>query len=919
MLLSLPTSSHAVSWQKQQSEHFTIIYNAKQRQLATYYLSTAEKVYSELIPVFKEAPDNTYLVLTDYFDFSNGAATVFPHPTIYLYPSLPDTNDSIENHSSWAYMLLKHEYTHILNMHPVHGVPGFFSWIFGAWVRPNMFLPHWYLEGLAVERESDGNNRFGRLNSPYYQGLLRANVLENTLKKETIDRYSSFDVPLYPYGSRPYFLGSFYWQYLTRTYGTEIIHDLNQDYSKRIPWLIESPLINKTDLTYNDNLKDAYDFYIAKTNSEVSKLNAPTHNTTSKLSGYFQRNFSFHPFRKEALYITKGRTGKDDIRKIIFTDKKNALDTITKDTSLVTADKIVRATWSPDGKSILYDKIHTYQGKYQYLDLYSRPLNSNTSKAITKGKRARDAIYLTSNEIIYVKSDGLLHLQKLNTDTNTVTNLFNAKLEEKILNPVVLNNDIYFVLKRPSGMHQVLKLAGQIEVIYQSYFPIYDLSVCKNQLCWIDEASGVANFVSFDLTKKILTPLTNSRTAITAGTLTADTLIYSEINSKGSYFVQTHEATNTKLSVIRGPTAFTEWEVDLLQPKEEAYYSTAHLYPRYWLPFIAGDENGTYTSIQTSASDPALLQNYAILLGYYSANDKWDKNFAYQNVYWDISLNLNAYETYEYLESIDDSIKRQRLRFGLTTSIYPISEDLFFNAFISSEKAGLDGASQRKAEGAGVFLTYDQTDSVPHGGVLPETGYIASLGYSKYFKKNGYFDFKITEAYFAQYLNYFLPDNHVVHYRLAARRSDSNGRPLSLGSLTIGGQEITNDNYTFAIRGYPSGNFLAWSAYLGQINYSFPLKDIYRGSGTLPIFIKNIYANIVAETLAIDGAYYNENQILTATDEDELFSAYGLELKANAEIFYSFPITWVLGYYFGTSERAGGEDRVYFRVEATGF
>ncbi|MCB0347874.1 MAG: hypothetical protein KDD37_03520, partial [Bdellovibrionales bacterium] len=669
----------------------------------------------------------------------------------------------------------------------------------------------------------------------------------------------------------------------------------------------------------SDNLQDAYTYYSSKTAEVVTKLNATAHNTKNYLKGYFQRNFLFHPTKLEAIYITKSRTGKDNLRKITFTDKNSALQSVTDDVSIASTDKMVRAGWSPDGSSIIFDKIHTYKGKYQYLDLYSYDTSSKKTNPLTTGKRARDAAYIDQNQIVFVSSNGMLRLQRMQVGANKAETLFKAGLEKKILSPVPLNNAIFFVLRYPSGKNQVIKLTDKTEVIYQSNYPIYDLSSCSQNLCWIDEASGVSNLVSYDINKKTLTPLTNTRTAITSGTANLSNSIYSEVNSNGSYLVEGVK-TPTKLTTIREPTEISApWSVDLLQPTEETYYSTTHLYPRYWLPFIAGDDAGTYTSITTGANDPAQLQSYTVQLGYYSANDEWDKMFVYQNNYWDTLLGLTAYETYEYLESIDSSIKRQRIKFDVTTSLYGISEDLYLKVFIDNETAGIEDTVQRKAQGAGVFLTYDQTDSVPHGGMLPETGYLASVGYSEYFKKDGYFDFKVTEGYFAQYLNYFLPDNHVVHYRLAARKSDSNGRPLSLGSLTIGGQEITNDNYTYSIRGYPSGNFLAWSAYFGQINYTFPLKDIYRGSGTMPIFLKSIYANLVAESLAIDGAYYDEDDILTTVDTDKIFSAYGVELKANAEVFYNFPITWVLGYYFGTSEHAGGEDRVYFRVEAPGF
>ncbi|NJL26036.1 MAG: hypothetical protein HC902_13300 [Calothrix sp. SM1_5_4] len=100
----------------------------------------------------------------DDTDASNGMANFLPFPMIVVYPVLPVPGSSLDEYGDWALEMMIHEYAHILNMYPAHGIYAPFKYIFGGVLRPNAVLPKWYLEGLAVNLESSLSDH-GRLRS----------------------------------------------------------------------------------------------------------------------------------------------------------------------------------------------------------------------------------------------------------------------------------------------------------------------------------------------------------------------------------------------------------------------------------------------------------------------------------------------------------------------------------------------------------------------------------------------------------------------------------------------------------------------------------------------------------------------------------------------------------------------------------
>ncbi|WP_221800596.1 hypothetical protein [Oceanobacter mangrovi] len=206
-------------WLSRESEHFAIHYPQRLESQALEALAIAEQVHTDLLPFFGSAPQRpTQMVLQDDVDYSNGWATPVPFAQIRLFASPPDSVNGLESYDSWLHLLIRHEYTHILQMELARGAPGALRRVFGRqWFTfPHMFEPSFMLEGLAVYQETNQQLGYGRLQGSWYQMQMAAEVAAG------VDSFNQVVAPLrdWPTG-KAYLYGAWFIQFLSEQYGEE--------------------------------------------------------------------------------------------------------------------------------------------------------------------------------------------------------------------------------------------------------------------------------------------------------------------------------------------------------------------------------------------------------------------------------------------------------------------------------------------------------------------------------------------------------------------------------------------------------------------------------------------------------------------------------------------------------------------------
>ena len=212
----LPSPSHAfLGWQSLKTDHFTVFYRSGYEKEAWRVLEALERNRVKLQELTGYEISHIPIVIQDIGTESNGLANPISQSiTIFTYPPSAGSFGYVQD---WWIDVTTHEHTHILTLDNVGGLPAGISFLFGNIFRPNIFLPGWISEGIAVYSESRVSRYQGRLNDGYFDAYISAMMLEGkvpSIKKATY-------VPLeYPLGSY-YLYGGKFFDYLSKTYGED--------------------------------------------------------------------------------------------------------------------------------------------------------------------------------------------------------------------------------------------------------------------------------------------------------------------------------------------------------------------------------------------------------------------------------------------------------------------------------------------------------------------------------------------------------------------------------------------------------------------------------------------------------------------------------------------------------------------------
>lgn len=233
--LALASRAHAgdpqLRWRSIETEHFRITYHEPLGAAVQRLAVVAESAHALLVPLLDHSPRfRTEVLLTDDTDSSNGSATALPYNQVRLYMTAPDDRSELNDYDDWLFALFVHEYTHVLHLDTVNGLPKWINLLLGFGVNtlyaPNQVQPRWFIEGLAVFEETERTSA-GRLRSTLFDMYLRSHVLEGRFLR--LDQVSN-QTRLFPRGNVPYLYGSAFLRYIARRYGAQALTLVSQRY-----------------------------------------------------------------------------------------------------------------------------------------------------------------------------------------------------------------------------------------------------------------------------------------------------------------------------------------------------------------------------------------------------------------------------------------------------------------------------------------------------------------------------------------------------------------------------------------------------------------------------------------------------------------------------------------------------------------
>jgi len=115
------------------------------------------------------------------------------------------------------------------------------------------------------------------------------------------------------------------------------------------------------------------------------------------------------------------------------------------------------------------------------------------------------------------------------------------------------------------------------------------------------------------------------------------------------------------------------------------------------------------------------------------------------------------------------------------------------------------------------------------------------------------------------------------------------------------------------MRGYPLSTFITRTAANLNLEYSFPIKELYHGPNYLPLFFKKITGKVFIDGISLEGVYTNSiTKSLSLAELKDSFWSTGFEAHLTTSVGYHLPIDWIFGIHYGFTKEAYGREATPF-------
>lgn len=926
-------------WKTLQTEHFDVIFPEKQQDLGLYYAQQAEIAYKNLTTVFTNKPERTVIIVNDNTDLSNGYATPIPYAHIMVYSVPVGEQDVLSESGEWGKELITHEMTHILQLEPALGAYRYLRPIFGSIIAPNLLMPLWWKEGMAVEMETQFSAQ-GRLRSHYQDATLRAMVLDKTLFQNTLAKANEV-LPSWPYGGRPYLFGSIFWHSLVKDTNIQAIDKITSHQGRRVPYFVEAPMNEVSQKNYEGQYSKAlYEIdHQAKKQIELLKTQTLTNFQTLNITGHAAYNPKWSESFKLLAYLEQ----KDSEQEIIILNSQlEKLRLKNLPTGVISS-----LSFYPSEKKIIFAKAEQKNSKQKFSDLYTYNIETDQTEQLTFNERAREPSFSDDGKTIFYIStfNGKTQIKSFNLNSKLIETLAESDFEHRYQSPLYWKNqnneEFVLVSKRDSLGKQklhIIHLRNKTESVSSLNFQNIKFlrKSQSNDIYFTSSENGVFNiYVTKDL--QTASPITNSLTGIwsydidstnkkiwVAAMSSTGFKIYSApLETRTSPLAKiktlTEGSYNNPKNLITNPTASST------KISPEDYSAGSYLWPQYWIPFIStgSSSKGVYLQAQTSGHDPIKIHEYALQANYDTALEKGGFTGFYTNSSLPVPVQISALLQSKYLGDITNTVETQTAAISLLPDIFSLNKNLTLQAGIELQTTEWSDVVT-EFWGPYIQLTYlNYSQNV--FSISPESGWAASLKYEslQQSKKVEYDtnsqDYNRTSASLVGYFSPWLPEHHAILIKASglhiAEEVGSRYGIISESNVLLADSPLPQ----FILRGYQASQFYGRKAWNVNMEYRFPLFNIEKGSGTDPFFMKRLSAAIITDGLAVEGGSYTADKTYENRKLDESFWSSGLELKLDTTVGYVIPMKFILGVYFPSSSKFSNSPQTGLGLQLGGF
>ncbi len=858
-----------------------------------------EEIDGFLTQFLDNRPGFTNVVISDTLDSANGFARVIPYNLIHIYPFSPEVTSELGNYKSWLYILLLHEYVHIVHIDTKGVIPKFINKIFGKVMAPNQILPRWITEGIAVYFESLLTN-FGRINSSYYKMVFRTSILNHDISLAELTNFSNH----YPYGGTAYLYGSFFIDYIFK-YDTNFngLAKFSKNYGANIiPYGINRALKQAKGVTFGEIYKRFKKFYLEKYKNLESKI---------KKEGITKYKTILKFDKKYILPISHDRKISGQNVSYMTLSDKNELYLVTTGSENSSAiykysnnrvEKIINFDDSVSNIEVLDDKLfyvtntivdNRYLNRFMVLDLKNKntiKLNNNLRVVNFRLNPYKYEVILVVNEI------GIQNLYSFNLQTKKYKKLTNFKESTTIDIPTFVSKD-ELILTMNKGEDKFWNLysfnlkSNQLKEITDNNFYEFspDCSIKDNILNIIsDREDDILNIYQYNFKTKEFRKKTNFLTGLKQAIYDGKNRVYYALRyqaDNGFEAIEIKESDTINKVVDRKKYIY----YDFLANKRDIKYKKIdfsifpEIFPKNFYPQLQSSNFENSISLIIANSDVREYVGYNLYISYLFDIKDILFSFAYSNFYKTLSYSF----AYSFTPLISENFIVDGEKTEYNAQYHTFFTNLIFPLFDYYGYSQLYlGISYRYYTFSKLDYEFKPWQKIP---VFPlesdkvrfSFGYFYSKkssllktpGTSKGTSLNLRFTLREKELYatynsltFAMQFKHYIPLDFLngaiaIRYNFSVLTSENGLTKQSIGGMPDNGaitdklidRTSISGNY---LRGYPVGNFKGTLLNLLNIEYRQHLLYPKIGYDTLPFYIHEIYFRTFYDVANITDSFY---------------------------------------------------------------
>ncbi len=919
-------------WMTVESEHFVVHYYEPLGPMAQRVAVVAERAHRTLAPALDHEPDEKcQVLLVDDVDGANGFATVLPRNAITLFATAPTGNSVLNDHDDWLYGLVAHEYTHILHLDTMSGLPRWYNAIFGKTWAPNQVMPRWIIEGIATYEESKRSSA-GRTRATGFDAYLRSAVLAH--KQLRLDEVSGSPRAL-PRGNAAYVYGSHFLRYVFDRFGDVTLRNMSHTSGAYpVPFAINRQIQKVTGKPFTElyddwsvHLRDRYALQAqavarqgvvtgeAMTNSQETNI-TPRISADNREVYWFQIDGYSEP-RVRAMPLQ----GND-----------------AKARDVYASDALGPFALLPDG-SLVLEQSAQFRRDYSFQDLIWWDRASSKTTRLTTGARARDPAVSPDGRQIAFSKNGESSSALAVTDfapNAPIREIWRGQRYDQAYQPAWSpdGTKIAFSSWQKGGWRDIqVVTAGAADPAHAQIEPLTHDRALDGSPAWSPDGryvlfdsdrTGISNIFAYDLTTKRTWQVTNVLGGAQSASVSRDgtTLVFHAFDFRGNniYRMPFDPASWTPAEAFvddRPPsTDVHDDEVVVRGPR--AYRALETLAPQTW---VLQAQLGTFTdstSIQTGGSDVAGIHGYSLGVGLIPKSGDVNVAASYgysslrQFVRFAASRSVSDRTGFR-IDGVNKSFREEQwsatLAVGLPGEWRPganwslsLDYDIDWNRVVKQPDVGLDPTmrvpkpplSDYVQSGLAVRASFGSVRGSTFA-VGPQRGWEISTSLRLDHPALGATYRNVSLSWTGRAF-WSLPFGKTP--ALAARISGSirAGDLIRAGGFSLGGvpaqdvvQAIINStrySTTGYLHGYASRSLLGNQLHVANFEYRQELGNIERGLASLPIYLRRVHiAGLLDAAAAWDGSPTAKSTRL----------AVGGALRMDAFFGYFVPGTFEIG------------------------